>query len=420
MLLTLYETGFSKGFEEMIYSCKCSVCDQEIESLQYLTSCPSCGGEIVFDYDYDLINLKTKYRSMWRYKDLMPLTSEMNIVSLSEGLTPLTKSKLPFKARLYLKDETKNPTGSVKDRAMSLAVSKAKELGFTNLLAASTGSVGLSLAAYGAQAGCRTTILVPKHTPEERLVPMALFGAKVLEIDGIYEEGMRWMDQAKTTSGWYVASTYRRANPYQSEATKTIAYEILEELGKAPNLVVAPVGGGGTLVGIWNGFLDLKRMGRIDRLPQIFGVQVEKYSLLHQALRHNISDYHSLSQLSTTYSASAQTVAINLAHILPPDGVELLRAIRESGGDILVVTDEETVASQKRLAMTDSVFCEPSSAVVVAALAELEERMLLTPDTDVVLILTGSGLRELGAAARLHPLEKRRVSPQLEFEEIIS
>ncbi len=403
-----------------MYTMKCQACNDKMNISQYITTCPKCGNQLGFEYDYHAVRIENGRKDMWRYQSLLPLLNGSNIISLQEGATPLIRSGLSVPWQLFIKNETRNPTGSVKDRAISLAVSKAKELGLRNLLAASTGSVGLSLAAYGAKAGCQVTIIVPRNTSEERLVPMALFGAKILEIDGIYEEGMHWMEEAKSISGWYVASTYRKANPYQSEAPKTISYEIVDDLGEPPDILVAPVGGGGTLAGIWQGFLDLQKMGRIHRLPRLFGIQAEQFSILKRAMQKNIASYEDLYRLSKSEHSGNRTVAINLAHVLPPDGMDVLQAIRESNGAVLAVSDDETIKARKQLAEVDGIFVEPSSAVVVACLHQLSQKVRLAADTKVVLVLTGSGFRESGAAAMLHLLEKKKVSPQLKFREIIT
>lgn len=400
-----------------MYTIRCTECGSAIQDDTYVTACPRCGGSLGFSYKAIWDERLADSRSMWKYFGRLPLRDAKNIVSIGEGLTPLIESKLGAGYRLYLKDETRNPTGSVKDRPISVAVSKAKELGLKKLLAASTGSVGLSLAAYAAKAGLEALILVPRGTPRERLLPMSVFGAAICEVDGSYEDAMHWMDQAKATAGWYVASTYRAANPYQAEGPKTIAYEIFEDLGRSPDIVIDPIGGGGTLCGIWHGFKELKEMNLVDSVPRMIGVQVESYPAIKMSLERGLFTWEEV--LSLGLAPDVPTVAVNLAHICPPDCEETLAAIRESGGDVVIVNDTEALQAQSKLARTDAVFCEPSSATAIAGFERLRAMGRLRPDMVVVAVITGAGFRESNTIARLHPLRTVVVSPKASFEEVV-
>jgi threonine synthase len=182
--------------------------------------------------------------------------------------------------------EAQNPTGSQKDRALALAVAKARELRRQRIVIASTGSAGLACAAYSARGGLPCVVLVPAGTPLERLLPMQALGAAVVEVQGTFRDIERLLDRLRGTS-WYDATTKRVANPYQMEAPKTIAYEIVDELGRAPDWIVVPVGGGATLHGIWQGFEDLRQLGRIVQIPQLAAVQPARFNTLEVALAKN-------------------------------------------------------------------------------------------------------------------------------------
>ena len=224
---------------------------------------------------------------MWRFAGLLPLCDERHVVTLDEGGTPLLPSRLELGCTVYWKDETRNPTGSQKDRALSVAISKAREFNVPATLVVSTGSVALSCAAYAARAGIPCGVVMTKDAPLERVFPVAALGATIFQVAGSIEEGIALLQDACTQYRLYEASTYRRGNPYQNEGIKTIGFETYLDLGRVPDWIVVPVGGGGTIAAIWRAFGELRAMGLIDRLPRMAGVQPRHYNALEMALQDN-------------------------------------------------------------------------------------------------------------------------------------
>lgn len=328
---------------------------------------------------------------MWDWADLLPVAASA-AVSLGEGMTPLLPSLLPFGTDVIWKNEGRNPTGSQKDRAMSVAISHARMVGADAVVVASTGSAGLSCAAYAARAGLPCVVLVPRGTPRERLVPIAFFGARVIEVDGSFEaieEVLAQLDPDR----WYQASTVARINPVQAEAPKTIAFEIVHQLGAVPDWVAVPIGGGATIHGVWRGFVELSELGRTDRLPRLIGIQPSRFDAVYRAFQ---GDKPSIGDLpDAELPVVGDTVLRNLKHRVPPDGDLALAAVRASGGVVVTVSDQMALEGQARLAAADGLFCEPSSAVVVAAIEQLAARGTIEPGAQVLAVVTGSGMREL-------------------------
>ena len=241
---------------------------------------------------------------MWRYRELLPFDVDVEIVTLEEGGTPLLRAQGERRFMLLLKNETLNPTGSHKDRALSIAVTKAREFGFDTCMLYSDGSASLSSAAYAARAGMRNIVLVPQGASDNRLLPLMVYDSVVLEFQGQASDALDWVHEACESLELYETSTYRRANPYQAEGPKTISYEIVEELGRSPDWVVVPVGGGGTLCAIWRGFMDLRDRGIIEKTPRMAGVLPAGYGLLELGLTHHTKSDAELRQLAAFWCRS--------------------------------------------------------------------------------------------------------------------
>jgi len=373
----------------------CEACGAEAGTQAMIRRCATCGGKLTFGYDYAGARIPAGAGGMWDYVDLLPLGDPANIVTLGEGATPLLAARQDRGCRLFWKNEARNPTGSQKDRALSLAVSKAKEFKVPRVIIASTGSAGLACAAYCARAGIPCMILVPQGTPAERLVPMQVLGARIVEMQGTFVQIEQLLHSLEDLPTWYDATTKRAANPFQAEAPKTVAYEIVGQFGEAPDWVVVPVGGGATLFGIWRGFLDLQHLGRIARVPRMVAVQPARFNTLEIALQRGLTTQADLETIAM--DERVETVARNLKHGVPPDGADALRAVRESGGTALSVIDRDTLAWQQRLGAEEGIFCEPSSAVAGAAAATLVKAGTVRSTETVVAVITGSGLREVGS-----------------------
>jgi threonine synthase len=337
---------------------------------------------------------------MWDFGDRLPVRDSRNIVSLGEGMTPLLSASSLAQHDVFWKNEGANPTGSQKDRAISVAISVAKEHGFERVVTASTGSVGLACAAYCARADMPCVVLVPSGTPVERLRPILAFGAKVILVDTTFEQIERVL-ATLDPSRWYQASTIQRRNCYQSEGPKTIAYEIALQLGRAPDWLVVPVGGGGTLFGIWKGFDELHRDGVIDKTPRMIGVQGRSFNFLERVGIVEAIDEDKVAHLIP--DERVMSVLRNLKHGFPPDAHSVMRALQATAGRIVSVTDEEALSAQLSFARREGIFCEPSAAVTQVAVSRAIDEGWIAPADSVVGVITGSGMREPGVLSHLEP-----------------
>ena len=292
----------------------------------------------------------------------------------------------------YWKWEGANPTGAQKDRGLAVAIAKGKAFGFAAAIIASTGSAGLSSAAYAARAGMKHAVLMSRGAPMARVMPVAMLGSAVFEVDGTIEDTLELLATAANSLGAYETTTYRKANPYQSEGAKTLGYEIFLQLGAVPDWIVVPVGGGGTLGSIWRAFGDLRDLGLIDRMPRLAGVQPAAYNALEIAEQRGLSTDAELRAL--VWPETPATALVKLQHTYPYDGEEALAAIRESGGRACVATDDEAFAAQRTIGAADGIYAEPSSTVALTAIEKLVGEGAIEPGQTVVAVLTGSGHRE--------------------------
>jgi threonine synthase len=350
---------------------------------------------------------------MWKYSALLPVRETAKIVTLGEGNTPLIRARDDHGVELYYKNETANPTGSHKDRALSIAMTKAVEFGFSACMLYSDGSAALSSAAYAARAGIHNIALVPQGSPDYRLLPLLVYDSTVLEYAGSAADALDWVHAACRELALYETTTYRRANPYQSEGPKTIAYEIVDQLGFVPDWCIVPVGGGGTLAGIWRGFGELREYSEIAKLPKLAGVLPEHYALLQDGLKRGITSDEELRSLAASARQRApQTAQAKLAMAFPPDGIAAIGAIVKSAGLFLNVSDAEAFAAQMELGAKEGLYAEISAAVSLAALKKLRQSGDIQRGETVVLVLCGSGFRETGELARTLPVKKIRVDQQ--------
>jgi threonine synthase len=338
----------------------------------------------------------------WAWFDLLPIADRSAIVSLGEGNTPLVPAPRLAKGlgldTLLLKDETRNPTGSFKDRMLSVGVSRAKQLGKETVAVQSSGNVGAAAAAYAARAGLRAVVFVPRTAPEEKLLQAQMYGADVIRIDhdspaDIFDL-LVW---AAGEFGWYLVSTAAIYNPFTLEGAKTIAYEIAEQTTfDLPAWVVVPVGGGGAIGSLWRGFNDLRSLGLVHRPPRMVGVQAAGCAPFVQAINEGWMPRDALTRrwpkIDTVAGAIADDVVFD-AHVALP-------AVRESDGTAVAVPDDETLAMQAALATDEGIFVEPAGATTLAAVQRLLADGRIRRDERVVCVLTGTGLKDPGAARR--------------------
>lgn len=399
----------------MTFTISCVDCGAAVDVDDGRALCAACGGLLDYRYDVAAASFDEGDRSIWRYRDLLPVPPTAEPVTLGEGRTPLVRANLDLGAETWWKNEAGNPSGSQKDRAMSVAFTRARAIGIEAVFVASAGSTALAAAAYAARARVRCTVLVGEEASERRLLPIAAYGARILRVRGSVDDALDLLDRAVRAIGLHDVSTRRAGNPAQAEGPKTIAYEIVETLGRVPDWVVVPVGGGGTLAAIWRGFLELKAMGRTDRLPRLASYQPAGYDTFLPALEQGwVTD----ADLRTNaFVERPETVQVKIAHTYAPDGAAALAAIRESGGTALSVTDGEAIGGVAELAGADGIFAEPSSGGVVAAIRRLTDRGAAGPDDLVVGLVGGNGFRELDAigASRTSGAEFLPDGDQIEF-----
>lgn len=379
----------------MTFEISCADCGIAVTSDDGRALCGACGG--LLDYRYDLIGATFDERvpSIWRYRDLLPVPPDAEPVTLGEGRTPLTRARLDVGAEAWWKNETLNPTGSQKDRAMSVALTRARALGVKAVFVASAGSTALAAAAYAARAGIRCIVLVGEESSDRRILPISVYGARIFRVRGSVDDALDLLDRAVRETGLHDVSTRRAGNPAQAEGPKTIAYEIVESLGRVPDWVVVPAGGGGTLAALHRGFEELRTMGLADRLPRLASFQPTGYDTFPPALERGWATDADLR--ANAFVERPPTVQVKIAHTYAPDGAGALAAIRASDGIALSISDDEALAGLGELASVEGIFAEPSSGGVVAAVRRLSRDGLAQPDAVVVGLVGGNGFRELDA-----------------------
>jgi len=347
---------------------------------------------------------------MWSYFDLLPVSSFEHVVTLEEGATPLVVAKRLGADRgigkVLIKNEMANPTGSFKDRQVSAGISHAREIGVDTVAVVSSGNVACAASAYAARAGMRAVLLMHGHAAAGKIAQASLYGGTVVRVDTPSASAVFDLCiEACRRFGWYHLSTAGMYEPFNVEGAKTIAYELFAQT--APNLpdwVVAPVGGGGLLGGIWRGFLDLQRLGLIERPPRLAGVQAAGCAPLKKAIDTGMSYLETLRHPWP----DPKTIAGGIADDILFDGHTALPAIRTTGGVAIAVDDSEILNAQRTLAETEGLLCEPTAAVAIAALRHLPD---VGADTSVCCVVTGSGMKDLAALA---PPEVKTIEPSVE------
>jgi threonine synthase len=366
--------------------------------------CATCGPEGTLDVHYDLSAageaLRREFadpratRSSWRYRAILPVDDAGPFPLLEVGPTPLLKvpeARAPGGlSNLLIKDEGRNPTASFKDRATQVAVARALQSGSPGLLCASTGNAASSLAGFCAAEGLRAVILVPKSAPLPKLAQLLVYGAEVLPVDGTYDDAFDLSMEAAPLLGLDLRST--GVNPYLGEGKKTAALELAEQLDwKLPEYVAVSVGDGCIIGGLAKGFSDLVGAGLIPKAPKLIGVQSEGSNALAAAWERGDD---------APTAISAKTVADSISVDLPRDGRKALRAVRQTEGRFVTVTDAEILEAMKDTARACGVFTEPAGATAVAGLVRLVRDGTIQADTPCVAICTGSGLKDTASALK--------------------
>ncbi len=349
---------------------------------------------------------------LWRYRVLIPVPRDAEIISLNEGDTPLIRlkriEKLVGVKSIYAKFEGANPTGSFKDRGMTVAVTMAKYLGFRNVICASTGNTASSMAAYAARGGLHAIIVLPEgKVARGKIAQSILHGATIIYVKGGFDSALKTVLAAYEVG---LAYPLNSINPWRIEGQKTVAYEIVDEIGEL-DWIIVPVGNAGNITAIWKGLKELRKFDLIDRLPRLAGVQASGASPLVEAFRENREELKPVEKPETIASA------IRIGN--PVNWRRALRAVGESNGVLLSVSDEEILAAQRKLARFEGIGVEPASAVTLAGFLKLVEEKIIERDDKVVFILTGHALKDPDIAS-FHNIRSFPANNRIEALKIIA
>lgn len=380
---------------------QCALCGRTYALNAVTYTCPQCGAVGTLDMCYDYAALRRAITpdqlsgfSMWRYAPLLPVTDSAYFPPLHIGWTPLIAAPRLAQAlgvrEAWLKDDSRNPTASLKDRASAMVVARARQLGVSVITTASTGNAAAALAGVCASVGMRAVIFVPAKAPPAKIAQLLVYGATVLLVNGTYDDAYALSLQASAEYGWYCRNT--GMNPYTTEGKKTAAFELCEQLNwRVPDVLIVSVGDGNIIAGQYKGFYDLHQLGWIDRLPRLIGVQAAGSDVLVRAWENG-------TPADAIQRGGTETIADSISAGLPSDRTKALRAVRETGGAFLRVTDAEILAAIPALARLSGVFAEPACAAAYAGLLKALERGLIGSDESVALLITGSGLKDISGA----------------------
>jgi threonine synthase len=375
---------------------ECSKCGEEHDANQIQTVCKKCGKPLFARYDLEKTQetiskreLVGRISSMWRYSEILPVMKKENIVTLGEGWTPLTPT--PRLAEnlgirdLLVKDEGIIPTGSFKARGLSAAISKAKELGIKRVALPSAGNAAGAIAAYGARAGLEVYVFMPEDAPKVNAVESDVVGAKVVFVKGLISDAGKLVNDGAIEMGWFNVATL--SEPYRVEGKKTMGLEIAEQLDwKLPDVIFYPTGGGTGIIGMWKVFDELEEIGWIgSERPRMISVQAEGCDPIVKAYRQGNEE--------SVFAVGAHTVAAGLRVPKALGDFLILKAVRESGGTAISVTDEELLRDVRLISRLEGLFACPEGAATISALRKMIAEGKIDRDEKVVLFNTGSGLK---------------------------
>ncbi|MEM2904216.1 MAG: threonine synthase [Candidatus Bathyarchaeia archaeon] len=375
---------------------ECIACGERYRDDEVIYACRRCGGLLDVRYDYGEVSRelgssgwRKRPLGVWRYRELLPLPKSASIISLSEGGTALIPSRRLGEdfglKHLYVKNEGENPTGSFKDRGMTVGVSKALQLGARTVICASTGNTSASLAAYAARAGLNCVVLIPAgRVALGKVAQAVMHGAKVVAVKGSFDDALAAVRELAEELSLYLLNSI---NPFRLEGQKTAAYEVWDQLGeRVPDKVILPVGNAGNISAYWKGFKELQILGLAESRPAMVGVQAEGAPPVAEAFEAHAAKINPV--------PSPRTVATAIRIGNPVNWKKALTAMRESGGDAETVTDAEILEAQQLLARREGIFTEPAGAASIAALRKLRERGVLSRDDVVICVATGHGLKD--------------------------
>ncbi len=375
---------------------ECSRCGKQLPPGRLYNLC-ECGGPLLVRYRLssnamprDAVTARAK--TLWRYREVLPLGGDASPVTLGEGFTPLLHATrlgermgLP---NLYLKDEGTNPTGSFKARGQSVAITMARELGVRKVAIPSAGNAGGAMAAYAAAAGLEALVYMPEGTPVMNRLECSILGAGVKLIAGSIKDCGRALAERIRSEGWFDVSTLKE--PYRIEGKKTMAYEVVEQLDRVPEVMIYPTGGGTGLIGMWKAFAEMEQLGWTSgRRPRMIAVQATGCAPMVRAFEGGAERADEWVDPATIASGLRVPSAVGDALIL--------RAIRESGGTAVAVDDDTMLRAVREIAQTEGVVTSPEGGATLGALERLRRQGLIAPSESVVLFLTGSGYKYLEA-----------------------
>jgi threonine synthase len=412
MSSTVSEPLAPPGTASRIRGLQCRECGQ-LYAAEARHVCELCFGPLEVAYDYDLIRERISReaiaggpRTLWRYRALLPIDGE-HVVDTHTGFTPLVKAdnlgKLLGLNNLWLKNDTVNPTFSFKDRPVSIASTRARELGFAVLACASTGNLAGSVAAHAAKAGMRACIFIPADLEAAKIVGAAVYEPTIVAVDGNYDDVNRLASEIGDLYNWAFVNINLR--PYYSEGSKTLAFEVAEQLGwRLPDRVVAPIASGSMFTKVHKGFVELQKVGLVaPGTVKMVGAQAEGCSPVVQAARAHSYDVRPV---------KPNTIAKSLAIGNPADGYYDIKIVEQTGGALEAVSDGEIIDAIRLLARSEGIFAETAGGVTVGVLKKLVQAGKIDPDELVVAYITGNGLKTVDAVAD-HVTPVLRVAPTL-------
>lgn len=383
-----------------VSSLTCTVCGLEYDPDEFRYVCPEhdgWAGILEVEYDYDVVTdrfeapLDGVVPDQWKYRAFLPVAADAAPVTLGEGGTPLLDAPRLTDAlgvETYVKDDGRNPTGVLKDRASSVSMTKARELGRETVTCASTGNAAASLAGYAARGGFDCRIFVPASAPEGKLAQPLVYGADVLAVEGSYEQATALSLEVTETYGWYNRNA--AVNPFQVEGKRTVGLEVAEQAaaqGLTPDWFVFSVGDGCTIYGGWKGVKEMRDLGFVDDAPRMLGVQAEGASHVHDVF-HGAEDP----------AEAAETLADSIAVGKPANLGKAVKALRESDGESVLVSDDAILEAEALLGRTEGVYAEPAAAAPVAGVRKAREAGVIEPAETVVVCVTGTGLKDTKSA----------------------
>lgn len=401
-----------------IKNLKCLLCGSEYPPSEVQYVCPKHGNEGILDvqYDYEAIAstfcrkdlLGSPEKSIWRYKPLLPINADSPLPPLQVGWTPLYKApslaSLLGVKDLWIKDDSRQPTASFKDRASAIAIVKANDIGAAIITTASTGNAAAALSGLCASMGQGNVIFVPVTAPKAKIAQLLVFGSKVLLVEGTYDDAFDLCLEAAQKYCWYNRNT--GFNPYMTEGKKTAIFEIYEQLEwQGPEAIFVPVGDGCIIGGLHKGLMDLMALGWIKKMPRLIGIQASGSAALFHAWEKGLGPME-------IKPIKPKTIADSISSGLPRDRIKAMRAVINTGGAFLTVTDEEILRAIPTLARKSGIFAEPAGAASFAGLVKAIQTGLILPEERTVLLVTGSGLKDVQSAMQAVG-EAQRIQPHL-------